>query len=127
MHDISIIATAKVNPSEDVKKIVHAVKNVINNPDIKIDDDNVIATSEGKQGLMFIREQCMRREVLGVLKRILLENLVDDHTWFYVNKQAAYAGIIAICEDERESPLGPIKVEIKAKDIDGLIEWLTRF
>ncbi len=125
--NIEVIATAKIYPSEDANKVITAIKNVIDNAVIKINDNNIIAIGKGKDALRLIYQQSKAREVLGVLKKRLLDNLIDKQTWFYINKQAAYAGVIVVCDDIEESPLGPIKIEIRSDKIDDVIEWLTRF
>ncbi len=123
--NIEVIATAKIYPSEDANKVITAIKNVINNAVIKINDDNVIAIANGRDALRLIHQQLKAREVLGVLKKRLLDNLIEKQTWFYINKQAAYAGVIVVCDDIEESPLDPIKIEIKSDNINYVIEWLT--
>ena len=52
-------------------------------------------------------------------------NLEDDRTWFFLNKQAAFVENIAICDEVEESPLGPIKVTLTSSNIDGIIDWLA--
>lgn len=123
--NIEVVATAKVYPSEDVNKVIDAIKNVINNTIIKVVDNNVIAIAKGKDALRLIYQQSKSRETVGVLKKKLFDNLTDDQTWFYINKQAAHAGTIVVCDDIQESPLGPIKIEIRSNDINAVIEWLT--
>ena len=123
--NIEIIATAKIHNSEDANKVVDAIKNVVANAIITIDDGNVIAVSRGRDALRIIHQQAKAREVLGVLKKKLLDNLVDNQTWFYINKQAAYAGVVVICDEAQESPLGPIKIEIRSDEINNVIEWLA--
>jgi predicted RNA binding protein with dsRBD fold (UPF0201 family) len=50
---------------------------------------------------------------------------LDDYsTWFYLNKQVATKGIMVLVEDESESPLGPIRVDLKSNNIERVIEWL---
>lgn len=124
---VEVIATAKVYLSEDINKVIEAIKNVIPNASIKAEEYNVIGIANGKEALMEIHRQTKAKEILGILRKRLLNNLLDNHTWFYLNKQAAYAKVVVICEEAEESPLGPIKVEIKSNDIDSIIEWLTRF
>ena len=46
-------------------------------------------------------------------------------TWFLLNKQAATAGVAAVVEDERESPLGPIRVTLTCEELDALTDWLV--
>ena len=55
----------------------------------------------------------------------LLKNLHDYSTWLYLNKQAAFVKHISLCNDEYESPLGPIKIKIASKQIEEIISWLT--
>jgi len=44
-------------------------------------------------------------------------------TWFLLNKQASFSGVVVIVEEEDESPLGPIKITIKNQDIEETINW----
>ena len=34
-------------------------------------------------------------------------------------------GTLVVCEDEAESPLGPIELTIETKNLDSFIDWLT--
>ena len=49
----------------------------------------------------------------------------DTTTWFYLNKQAAFVDVIAICEEAEESPMGPIKIIMHSEDISKVIDWLV--
>tara|TARA_B100001750_G_scaffold182781_1_gene151475 strand:- start:172 stop:339 length:168 start_codon:yes stop_codon:yes gene_type:complete len=49
----------------------------------------------------------------------------QDTTWFYLNKQAAFANVITLCDEEAQSPLGPIKVVLHSKNIEDVIDWLV--
>jgi predicted RNA binding protein with dsRBD fold (UPF0201 family) len=46
-----------------------------------------------------------------------------ENTWFFVNKQAAFADVVAIVENEDESPLGPIKISINGCTLELVNEW----
>ncbi len=52
-------------------------------------------------------------------------NTKGDTTWFYLNKQAAFVDVIAICDEAEESAMGPIKVIIHSKDLDKISDWLA--
>jgi predicted RNA binding protein with dsRBD fold (UPF0201 family) len=52
------------------------------------------------------------------------KNLDNNSTWFYLNKQAAFAEKIAICGESDESPLGPIKIVLTSNHIEEIIDWL---
>jgi predicted RNA binding protein with dsRBD fold (UPF0201 family) len=60
-----------------------------------------------------------------VYRRQMRFNTKGDTTWFYLNKQAAFVDVIAICEEAEESAMGPIKVIIHSKDLDKISDWLA--
>jgi predicted RNA binding protein with dsRBD fold (UPF0201 family) len=51
--------------------------------------------------------------------------MAKDSTTILVNRQAAYIGNIVLCEEEAESPLGPIYVKITSQHLLEVIEWLA--
>lgn len=54
---------------------------------------------------------------------MLFNNYQYDTTWFLLNKQAAFSGIVAMVENDDESPLGSIKISIKNYELDKINEW----
>jgi len=42
-----------------------------------------------------------------------------------LNKQAALANTIVLCDEPEESPLGPIKIILTSKGIEQIIDWLV--
>ena len=114
----------QVNPSEDPQKVELAVSNVFHNMDIYIKEDSLNATSQTLESLLLIHEAIYSRNTQKVYGRNLKRNTTDDSTWFYLNKQAAFVDVIALCENADESPLGPIKVIIQSKHIEQMIDWL---
>jgi len=122
---VELKVEARVNPSESPERVKTAVANVIQcTPEFRY-GNKVIGKSIGGESLRSIYEQIRSRTAMGVLRRILLVNRVDNHTWFLLNKQAAAMGIVVVVDDERESPLGPVKVTISCEEIDTLIDWLV--
>ena len=114
----------QVNPSEDPQKVELAVSNVFHNMDIYIKEDSLNATSQTLESLLLIHEAIHSRNTQKVYGRNLKRNTTDDSTWFYLNKQAAFVDVIALCENADESPLGPIKVIVQSKHIEQMIDWL---
>jgi predicted RNA binding protein with dsRBD fold (UPF0201 family) len=123
---IELKVEALVNPSEHSEKVIAAITNVIDKcyPELRY-GNRVVARSIGTAPLRTIYEQIRSRSAMGVLRRMLIDNRLADTTWFLLNKQAASAGIVVIVEDERESPLGPIRVNIDCEELDTLIGWLV--
>lgn len=128
---VDVEIECKVYPSEDPSKVIKAVKNVIDGLE-PIHEDDIVRTraSLSIDALSKMKRQIQSRRVMDTFRRIMLENEGEDgySTWLYLNKQAAYAGSIVVCEDADESPLGPIKVTIRSRGmkVRRVIDWLTR-
>ena len=124
---IGVKVETVVNPSEDPKKVIAAINNIINGGQLEIiyDNNKIVGTSIGILPLSTIYEQVRSRSTISVLRRILLDNYIGKTTWFLLNKQAAAAGIVVVIEEPQESSLGPIKVTIDCKEMDVLINWLV--
>ena len=119
-----IEAYCSINPSEDPKKVEQSVLNIFPEMNIKINQDSLKATSSNLESLSKIYETIQARKTQRVYRRQLNHNLINDSTWFYLNKQAAFANTVALCSEAEESPLGPIKVILTSKNIERVVEWL---
>ena len=114
-----------VNPSESIEKIEHTISNIF--PYSIINNNNFSINAQSKELrsfekiYQFIQNNNLQKNYL----RSLEDNLRDDTTWFYLNKQAAFVEQIAICEESDESPLGPIKVTLTSSNIDAIIDWIV--
>jgi len=114
-----------INPSESIDKIEQAISNIfpysiINNNGFSINAQSKELRSFEKI-YRFIHNNKLQKNYL----RSLENNLQNDTTWFYLNKQAAFVEQIAICEESNESPLGPIKVTLASSNIDAIIDWIV--
>lgn len=122
--ECSINAYCTVYPSEDFLKVSQAIANVLEDVNIEIKKNSIQATSSNLQSLRIIYEKIHSRQTQKTYRRQLNHNFSDNSTWFYLNKQAAYAKTVALCEQAEESPLGPIKIILRSKNIERVIEWL---
>ena len=86
----------------------------------------VIATISDEKSLYYMYEKIRDKRSFSVARRLLLKNRSFDKTWVFLNKQAAFVGNISLCEEEAESPLGPIKLSINSHNLDRVIDWLTQ-
>ena len=66
-----------------------------------------------------------RDRIRAAARAVLSRGIEQDRIVVFLNKQVAYAGHVSFCEPERESPLGPIRLEIESEDLAGIIDWLT--
>ena len=123
--DCNVSAFCVINASEDVNKVRTAVSNVLTDMDEKITGDSLVANSSNYESLTKIYETMRSRRSKSAYRRHLMRNMANDSTWFYLNKQAAFANVIALCDEADESPLGPIKVVLHSKNIEDVIDWLV--
>jgi predicted RNA binding protein with dsRBD fold (UPF0201 family) len=120
-----IEAYAPVKPSEDPEKVRLAVSHVLLESNYKYEDGSIKATSKDLQSLAKIYDTIRSKRVTKTYRRLMRFHTSNDTTWFYLNKQAAYVDVIAICEEAEESPLGPIKIILHSTDIQKIIDWLV--
>ncbi len=123
--DCKISAYCPINASEDVNKVRTAVSNILTDMDEKITGDSLVVNSSNYESLTKIYETMRSRRSKSAYRRHLMRNMAKDSTWFYLNKQAAFANVIALCDEADESPLGPIKVVLHSKNIEDVIDWLV--
>jgi predicted RNA binding protein with dsRBD fold (UPF0201 family) len=116
---------AAVNPSEDPAKVRLAVSKVIQSNDFQYKEGSIKATSNELESLLKIQETIKKNRANRIYRRQMRYNTKGDTTWFYLNKQAAFVDIIAICDEAEESAMGPIKVIIHSKDLDKISNWLA--
>ena len=119
-----IEAYAAVNPSEEPEKVQQAISNILQDMNFKYENGSIKGISNDLQSLYKIYETIKSRKS-RTYRRQMRYNLQEDTTWFYLNKQAAFVNVIALCEEVEESPLGPIKILLHSKNIDKVMEWLV--
>ena len=123
--DCKISAYCMINTSEDVNKIQTAISNVLIDMDGRVSGNSFIANSNNYESLTKIYETIRGKNSQNTYRRNLRSNIDKNSTWFYLNKQAAFVDVIAICNEADESPLGPIKIVLHSKNIEDVIEWLV--
>ena len=125
---------AEVRPTEDVELVKEAIRNLFNVEKIEVVDRgrgwrSVIAYCEGLRCLMPLRRAILSHRVedafFSVLYNIAKRTPKGSPLVFRLNKQAALVGVPSLAEEDVESPMGPIVVEIESEDHVGVIKWLT--
>ncbi len=114
-----------INPSEDPDKIKKAISNIFPYSTIKNENSSISAQSKELKSFEKIYESIQTNQSQRIYSRNLENNLDNDTTWFFLNKQAAFVEKVVICDEAEESPLGPIKVTLTSPNIDGVIDWMV--
>ena len=123
--DCKISAYCIINTSEDVNKIRTAISNVLTDMDGRVSGNSFISNSNNYESLSKIYEIIRKNNSQNTYRRHLKSHIDKNSTWFYLNKQAAFVDVVAICNEADESPLGPIKIVLHSKNIEDVIEWLV--
>lgn len=119
-----ITVLAIINPSESSEKLIDAIKNLVN-MDIVKNNHLLSGSSFNLTSLQIIFDQVKSKSIFSVLRRLLLNNLENNSTFFLLNKQAATVNSVVLTENEQDSPLGTIKIIIEAKDIMEVVDSLA--
>ncbi|MGB9622977.1 MAG: RNA-binding domain-containing protein [Candidatus Bathyarchaeia archaeon] len=124
---VSVQISAKVHASESSSKVSKAIENVSGGvKPIKVEEDGFIIFSyDSEAALHNLFRKIRERRVIAVARRLLLKGVVGGTTTIMINKQVAFSGGIVLCEEEDESPLGPIYMKIESSNISKVIDWLA--
>ena len=123
--DCKVSAYCTINASEDINKVRASLSNVLIDMDEKLTGNSLVANSNNHESLTKIYETMRSRKTKSAYRKHLMRNMTEDSTWFYLNKQAAFANVTVLCDESDESPLGPIKVVLHSTNIEDVIEWLV--
>ena len=119
----------EVNPTEDEAKVKRAVENIFSGLQFEQKPlkrgSLLTARTTGRDGLTKLYNLLRRERIRAATRSVLFKGLNGRSIVFYLNKQAAFAGHVSFSQPTGESPLGPVRVEIKSDDPVQLVDWLA--
>jgi len=123
-NKIEIRIKTTLNKTEDVKKIINAIENIIE-VNCEVSDTDIKGSTDDFNKLKNLYEIFRNKQTTHIARKVLLRNSKDNVSKILFNKQAAAINSIVICEKTNESPLGPIVMEINTEDIEEFIDWFV--
>ena len=99
--------------------IHHPIKDIENNNQL------IIGRASNLGALEKFRDILKQDMISDAAHATMMRSKSDDSVIFYLNKQVAFVNHISFSMPEGESPLGPIKIRIRSKKLEPLIEWLA--
>lgn len=124
---------AEVRPTEDLEKVRKAVLSVIKPDEITVEELGmgfriIRATSSRIESLEPLKNMAKVQQVEPALRSYLLKHRYGNTISILLHKQAAYVGKLSLIDSNRESPLGPIRVEIEGseEELARVVEYLTK-
>jgi predicted RNA binding protein with dsRBD fold (UPF0201 family) len=131
MDDVRLHIEVEINPTESEQKVKEAVENMFGpmNMQTKPSRKGSLLTAEakGEESLLKLHGLLMRERIRAAARTVLLHGLEEKSLHFWLNKQVAFAGHVSFSTEPSESPLGPIKVQIKCENPRQVIEYLTAY
>ena len=121
----TIQVSCEIHPSEDPDKVKIAVSNIFPEIDLEVSDSDVSGKTNDIDILSQVTKSIHEKNTKNTYQRILRKNNDGESTWFYLNKQAAFVNIVALCSEANESSLGPIKIILRSNDVEQLIDSIT--
>jgi len=129
MNEIVVHVEVEVNPTEDLEKVKQAVENIFGAITFKVKSRKwgqlLIAETRGPEGLTKLSNLINRERIRAAARKVFRRGMDEKSLAFYLNKQVAYAGHISFSQQTAESPLGPIKVQIRCGNPRKLIGWIA--
>ncbi len=126
---MSLELRAGVSRSEDPEKVLKAMKNLLGEGEYQVmnETNSITVSSRSRRSLERIRHQLRDRRVRSAARRLFLTRSEGGSVSIMLNRQAAVEGIVALCNREDESPLGPIYLKLESDHLGTLIDWLTAY
>ena len=129
--EVEVLVEAPVFPTEDPEKVRRAVENVLFGGEFELRPAQsglghvLVARARGRDALSKLRALIRIERIADAARSVLLSGIEGDRLVFYLNKQAAYVRHISFSEPSGESPLGPIRFEVRCPDPRELVDWLA--
>ena len=129
MDTLTVFIQTEIKPTENHEKVEAGISNIFGNVKFKIDtgynSEILKVEMKGKESLFRFRDLLRLDQIRSAAKKVLFRGITEKNIVFFLNKQVAFANHISFSEEESESPLGPIRVQIICEDPQSLIIWLT--
>lgn len=129
MEEIEVLIEVVINPTEDEAKVKRVVENVFGSVEFAVKPLRrgivLIAKASGIEGLTKLQNLLKRDRIRDAARAVLYGGVSGSSIVFYLNKQVAYAGHVSFSQPFGESPLGPVKVEIRCSNPRQVIDWLA--
>jgi hypothetical protein len=127
---VTVAVQTALEPTEDESKVERALLKLF--PSARIaritKPGDAVALSAHGNGLEFLsnlRNLIRQQRIRSAARSILIRSMQGGTFQFYLNKQAAFMGRVSFCEAVRESPHGPISIQLECEDPQSVIDYLA--
>ncbi|MCS7146101.1 MAG: RNA-binding domain-containing protein [Nitrososphaerota archaeon] len=128
MH-LRIVVRAEVYPTEDVERVVRAVRKVFPTLEFRVSEEggrvHVEAESTELSALKYLKDNWRLRRVRKAVERILKSGSGSGVVRARLSKHAAYVGVASLLDEDERPGVGEISLEVETDEVEELIKWLT--
>lgn len=129
MEKITIHIEAEINPTETEPKVREAIEKMFGPMNTQIKPQRkgslIQADTSNQDALTRFHNLLQREHIRAAARTVFLKGMDRKTLSFCLNKQVAYAGHISFSQEQSESPLGPIRIEIRSENPKEIVEYLT--
>jgi predicted RNA binding protein with dsRBD fold (UPF0201 family) len=129
MEKMTIRIEAEINPTEAEPKVREAIEKMFGPMNTQIKPQRkgslIQADTSNQDALTRFHDLLQREHIRAAARTVLLKGVDRKTLSFCLNKQVAYAGHVSFSQEQSESPLGPIRVEIRSENPKEIIDYLT--
>lgn len=130
MEKITLHIEAEINPTETEPKVREAIEKMFGPMNTQVkpqakERSLIQADTSDQDALTRFHNLLQREHIRAAARTVLLKGMDRKTLRFCLNKQVAYAGHVSFSQEQSESPLGPIRVEIRSENPKEIIEYLT--
>jgi predicted RNA binding protein with dsRBD fold (UPF0201 family) len=130
---MKLVLKAKIYPTEDEQAIFAIFHKFYSFNELTPSKPNefgvreLFAQIEGVHAISFLYAQVRKQRIVEAVRHFLLYKIDygTNSCRFFVHKQALTQGIITLCNDFNDSPLGAIELELSGNNILEIIEYLV--
>ncbi|NPA99703.1 MAG: hypothetical protein GXO43_10025 [Crenarchaeota archaeon] len=125
---VRIYIEAHLYPTEEPEKVRRAIKTFYNGKIAEREAPGYVVLYGESSDLSSIKplyEAIRVSQIIAAVRSYLYRRKRGNRVEILLHKQAAYMGKISLIDNERESPLGAIRIIIEADDIKSIIDWLA--
>ncbi len=119
----TVHARTRINPTEDLDKVLKTLSNLFDYDDIEIGHDYICILGV-ENSITGLKDELKERKIRGAARKIMMKGIHGNKINFNLSKQAALVGITNFV-DNSPSPLGEIEVEIITADPEKFIHWIA--
>ncbi|ADZ09406.1 protein of unknown function DUF54 [Methanobacterium lacus] len=118
-----VTVRAKVNPTEELDKVIRAISNIFDYEELEIGDGYVEVTGD-ENSVLKLKEELKNRKIRDTANKMLFKGIENNKISFSLGKQAALVSVPNFV-DSKMSALGELDVEIETDNPEVFIAWIT--